>query len=50
MTKIGFTSNLAEDLLAILIISFVLATQEWLSILGNGDADVIYGIIIVYST
>ena len=29
------TSNLADDLLAVLMIGFVLATQEWLSMLGK---------------
>ena len=29
------TSNLADDMLAMLMIGFVLATQEWLSMLGK---------------
>ena len=35
MISIVFTSNLAEELLAKLMIGFVLATQEWLSMLGE---------------
>ena len=35
MVNIVITSNLADELLAKLMIGFVLATQEWLSMLGE---------------
>ena len=35
MVNIVITSNLADELLAKLMIGLVLATQEWLSMLGE---------------